>query len=283
MRIQTLAAAAACTVGAVAAASNAQVAPIDVTGWNFDMVINNGQGANYADSVTATMDGGVSVEGWTWVEAGEYTNVDGNTQTFGGLTAGVQSSMTGNGTFEFQPFDQNNALNLQDASGLIGDLTLVTPGMYTEVAVYGAAAYGSKDLAVTLNFGDGSSTRYEVGTNPANLPDEYDGDDIGVGQDWFANSDSQAYFVGARASNKSEEGYTRLFYQESPDIHLYESLLVLDATDQGKLLESLTFENYDGDRLAIMAVSGATVPVPEPAALSLLGLGGLGLLRRRRA
>lgn len=284
MRVHSLAAVAACAVSSmIVAAAGADVAPLEVTGFNADMVINNGS-ANYADSVTATMDGGPGVEGWTWNEAGTYPIWNGSeavSTTVGGLTSGVQTSMTGSGTFQFADFSGNNALNLQDATGLEGTLSLVNPGMFTEIAVYGAAGYDDKDVEVTLNFSDGSSTLYDIGTNPLGL-DEYDGDDVGIAQDWFSNNDSQALFVGQRLSNKSEEGYTIVFGQQSDDIHIYESLLGLSAEDQTKTLESIDFVNYDGDRLAILAVSGAAVVVPEPATASLLGLGSLGLLCRRR-
>ena len=252
----------------IASAGNlkAQVAPISVSGWVDDMVINNPTPHN--TQVTGTMDGGLSTpEGWTWVEAGDYTNVDGNTQTFLGLVPGSHASLTGNGVFEFQAFDGLNSLGLDNLRPT-GTLTLDTPAAYTSIALYGASTYGAKDIDVTFNFSDSSSTTVQINQS-------------GLGSDWF-NVSSVAYAVGGRASNKGEEGYTRLFYQESQDLGIGESFFTLSPADQGKLLTSVEITNLSGDRVSILAISGQQVP--EPSALALLGAAGLAshVSRRRR-
>ena len=226
--------------------ATAQVAPIAVTGWNYDLVLNNP--APYNESVTGTMDGGLgfTVEGWTWVEQGEYTNPDGNLQSYLGLVAGSHASLTGNGTFEFQPFSGPNAVGL-DGANPTATLTLTSPAAYKSIALYGASGYGAKTIDVTLNFSDATSTALVVENG------------TGVGTDWFNTSADRALVVGGRASNKNEEGYTRLFYQETPDIAINESYFELSAADQAKTLTSITFDTFAGDRTSILAVSGAPV------------------------
>ena len=252
------------TVFTVAGLVEADVAPIAVSGWNHDMVINNPAPYN---TVTGTMDGGFNqVENWTWVEAGTYDNPDGNPQTISGLVAGTHSSLTGNGTFVFQPFDQSNVVGLD--GGQTGTLTLDTPASYTAIALYGASGFGAKSATVTLTFDDASTTVLNVANG------------TGIGTDWFNNNADVAFAVGARGSNKSEEGYTRIFIQENSAIHINESYFALSAVDQAKLLTSVAVTNDGGDRMAIFALSGELVP--EPGSLALIALGSLVMARTRQ-
>lgn len=245
----------------------AAVSPISATGWNHDMVIN-GAGP-YDASIDGTMDGGFGQpENWTWIEAGTYPIWDGTMgvpTAIGGLVAGSHASLTGNGTFAFQPFDQNNVIGLD--GGASGTLTLGTPDKYASIALYGASGFGSHTATVTLTFDDTSTSDYFVA------------DGTGIGTDWFNNNADIAYSVGVRASNRSEEGYTNLYLQENGDIHLNESLFTLAPADAAKTLTSVMITNTGGDRMAVFALSGELVP--EPTSLLLLGAGGLLLIRRR--
>lgn len=228
-----------CTFGSAFAA----VSPIDVTGWDWDIVLNNP--APHDLQVNGTMDGGLgfTIEGWTWVEAGDYTNVDGLTETFRGLSAGTHSSLTGNGTFEFQPFTSNNSIAI-DGANPTGTLTLTNPEPYKSLAFYGGSAYGAKTIDILLTFADTSTTTLTVAEG------------TGVGTDWFNTNADRAMIVGGRASNKGEEGYTRLFYQDTDDLALNESFFTLSPADQAKDLTSVTFFTTAGDRTSILAMSG---------------------------
>lgn len=245
--------------------SSAAVSMIPATGWNFDMV-HNGSGP-YASAVTGTMDGGLGqVEDNTWVEAGTYLNPDLNPQTIPGLVAGTHSSLTGNGTFTFQDFSANNVLALD--GGASATLTLDTPAAYSQLALYGASGFGAKSATVTLNFTDFSSTDLFVASG------------TGIGTDWFNTEADKAMVVGARASNRGEDGNISLFLTVNEDIAINESFFTLSAGDQLKTLDSVTITNTGGDRMAIFAISGQVVP--EPSSVALLGLGGLALILRRR-
>lgn len=247
----------------------AQVSPIAVTGWNHDMVIEVGS-SPFNTSVTGTMDGGFGQpEGWTWVEQGLYPVWDGSqgvpNTPVKGLVAGTHNSLTGNGTFEFQPFDANNALGL-DGGTPSGTLTLTAPAQYATLALYGACSYGGKSATITLTFDDATTSDYAVANG------------TGIGTDWFNTNADVAFDVGGRCSNKSEEGYTILFYHENSAIHINETFLTLSPADSAKMLASVTVTEPDGDRMSVLAISGEQVP--EPASLVLLSA-GLLLFRRR--
>jgi hypothetical protein len=47
-----------------------------------------------------------------------------------------------------------------------------------------------------------------------------------------------------------------LFYQETTDIAINESLFTLSPADQAKLLTSVTFTTFAGDRTSVLAISG---------------------------
>ena len=262
----------AIAVGSMAAlfcaanSASALVNPIAVTGWNQDMVLNSPSPFNL--SVTGTMDGGFGQpENWTWVEKGSYTNPNGDSEAYEGLVAGTHASLTGNGNFAFQPFSGNNVVGLN--GGQSGTLTLGAPAAYSSIALYGASGFGAKTATVTLNFTDSSTAIFSVASG------------TGIGSDWFNSGADKAYQAKARASNKSEELYTRLFYQQNDAIGINESYFTLSPADSAKLLQSVTVQNTGGDRMVVFAISGQTIPEPTTAALiGFLGVAAFATSRR---
>ena len=245
---------------------SAAVSIIPASGWNHDMV-HNGSGP-YASGVTGTMDGGFGQpENWTWVEAGTYLDSTGTPQTIPGLVAGTHASLTGNGTFTFQPFSGNNVVGLD--GGQSGTLLLDSAASYSSIALYGASGFGPKTAVITLTFTDATTTDFAVDS------------ETGIGNDWFNTGADSAYIAGARASNRGEDGNLTLFQDVNESIRLHETFLVLSAADQSKSLESVTIQNTGGDRMAIFALSGQAIPEPSSSML-LVSCGLLGILRRRR-
>ena len=246
---------------------SAAVSSIPATGWNYDMVLN-GSGP-YAPSVNGTMDGGFGQsENWTWVEAGTYLNPEGVATTIPGLVSGVQNSLTGSGTFQFQSFSANNVVGLN--GGQTGTLLLNVPASYSTIALFGASGFGAKTATVTLTFTDLSTTQFMVASG------------TGIGTDWFNSGADKAFEAKARASNRGEDGNMRLFLAEIDTIGINESLFTLSSADQLKTLQSVSITNTGADRMAIFALSGEAVP--EPSSVLVFGSFAVaGLLRRRRS
>ncbi|MDB6080266.1 MAG: hypothetical protein JWO82_4013 [Akkermansiaceae bacterium] len=252
---------------------NAAITTIGVTGWNQDIVINNG-GGTYDTTITGSMDNGPgSHENWTWGEAGTYPLAGGATQVVSGLTQNVYTSATGSGaTFQFQDFAASNALLLNTTDGTNqGTLTLTIPTSLNTLALYGSTSGGPTSATVTLHFSDSTTSVYTIANG------------TGIGGDWFNDgSQTAALIVGDRVSNRSDDGYTNVFYQSQDNISIYESSITLNGDDQAKQLVSFDISNTGQGNLAIMAVSGQAVP--EASAASLIAACGLvSLLRRRRA
>ncbi len=254
------------------AAATAAIVTLPATGWTNDVVMN--PSTPYSETVNGTLDGGPgNFEGYTFGEAGTYfLQPDSAPITVSGLTGSVYTSATGSGAaFQFQSFTQSNAVLLTGPTGSqpTGTLTLETPTSLTTLALYGTTSGGSTSASVTLNFSDSTTSIYTVAS------------DTGIGRDWFSgNADARALVVGDRVSNRSEDGYTNVFYQQNSAISIHESLFVLSAEDQAKTIDSITLANTGGGRLAIFAISGEVVP--EPSILGFLALTGL-LARRRLA
>lgn len=255
---------------------SAALSALAATGWTQDIVINGT--ANYNTSVTSTMDNGLgNIQNWTWVEAGTYLNSSGTAQTFQGLNSSVYTSLTGVGTFQFQPFTANNALFLTTTvtspavAATSGTLTLTTPQSLSYFALYGATANGPSAATVVFTFTDNStSSTYTIASG------------TGIGSDWFTVNSTRAVNVGARSSLRSEDSYSRLFYQENTNIGISESVISLNSVDAAKTIASVTVTNTGGGKMAIMAISGGST-IPETSTSTLVGLLGVaGLLRRRR-
>jgi len=163
----------------------------------------------------------------------------------------------------------------QSASGGVTNtsvqLTLATPASYSRLSFLAASGNGGTGAFtgnITLNFVGGSSTTYTSGLDTP---------------DWVAagSSSVDAPIYELPYDNNGTLG--------TDIVGLAETTIGLSSSDQGLLLQSITFSggniisNGMGAIDNVLAVSGvAAAPVPEPASVGLLGLAAMTLIARRR-
>jgi hypothetical protein len=239
--------------------AHAAIMPLPTTGWTLDMVMEGTLTPAVATSfVSATMDAGTGLTGNTWNAQGTVPG----SPTSGLPAAGtpIQSLADPNTTFSFQPFNGPNAL-LLDTIHPRGTLALLIPKPLSSLVLIGASGNGGiTNAPITIHFADGFADLNTTYSMP----------------DWFNNtpfalSADGRVDVVANTFNNVGAGNPRL-YQATFDLSAYASHPV-GSIDVG-------WNGSGGTHTAIMAVSGQVVP--EPAALAIMAVSGLGLLIRRR-
>ncbi|HVT13160.1 MAG TPA: PEP-CTERM sorting domain-containing protein [Fimbriimonadaceae bacterium] len=248
------------TLALASAFATAQNTPIAVNGFNFDGI------ANGADSSAAGVQGsttGVMDSIYDYFTLG----FDPAAPTVGLPTTSFVSAANAMTTFQLGPADGNNLLLLRQANSgqSSGTLNLVTPGSFTSLALLVTGFNGSQPGSYSLNFSSGIPT---MGAFTAT--DNFNG---------------SGYAISGFGRVSRSDGVFDLAGGTNP--RLYEVDITLSPTDQTRTLTSITFTNNETSgvtyhNIGVFGVSGAGVPVPEPAGLLVVGLGAAFLARRRR-
>ncbi len=142
---------AALLTGLVPRSSAANLTPVSVTGFNWDVVVENtSAGPPYATA--AELNPG---EGTAFYQSGLAG------KSYGLPVTGSFTSAVGDGTvFQLQPYTSKNALVLSSGTGVsVGTLTLTAPALYNRIAIlaHSASATATSTGTLTVTFSDNST------------------------------------------------------------------------------------------------------------------------------
>lgn len=244
------------TTGAAPATPVAAFQPIAATGYNQNMVVSVAGGTA---GVTATIDGGTAKTGNTFYERGVNTGANNTGLPAAGTIFG--SGSDANHVFTFQPYSGNNAVML-DTTSPTGTLTLNTAKAYQALSFLVTDGNGSSTFTATIHFADGAPDEVHTGI---------------AAPDWFGNSpiaiDANGRETLAGVFGNASSGNPRIYQEDVTMGDTSDPISSIDFAFGGSATSN--------SRTAIFGISG--VATPEPGILGLISVGGLALLRRRRA
>jgi len=221
--------------------AHADFIPLSLTSssWNEDMVVEDGA-STFTGSVTATMDNGTGLGGFTWFEQG----ADAASLTTGLPHSGSTFTSAASATthFQLQQFTGNNAI-LLDSTVTTDTLTFSSATPLSGLSFLTSSGNGTGTINLTINFSDGTQS---VTGLTFNSPD------------WFNNT-PVAFTPGGRASNNGSNGINYQLNGSNPN--LYEEDITLTGIAAAHPISSITLSYAGGTatHTAILAVSGATV------------------------
>lgn len=221
----------ATAIYAISGEPDRSMTPIAVTGFNRDVVVeNNSSGPPFTTAVTFN-----SGEGTAYYQSGLAG------KSYGLPVSGAFASALADGTiFQFQPYTANNALVLSADTGLTnGTLTLVTPAIYSRIAVIANSGNGTDPTGkLTLRFSDDSTfvTNYYA-------------------PNWFNDAQSIA-LQGVERMNLTTGATSGA--TTNPRFHQTTIDLAAALETNNKPLVSLTFDKPGAKSTGIYAVSGDT-------------------------
>jgi hypothetical protein len=255
LNFSTLTAVAAGMLVFTAGGAKAVISTIPVTGWNADMIVGAGDPTTGNGGINATMDGGAALGGFVYYQQG----VNAGAPATGLPAAGaIITSATGSGaTFTMRPYNANNSLLLD---GGTKTLTLSSPTLLNQIAVFGATGNGSGTDTVVIHYADASTQTFSALSGS-------------IGQDWFGGGNTAIALNGRMDPNSG--GFDSV---NSGNPRIYEALLTLNNT--ASPVTSVDFTLTGNGHNVIYALSGQTIP--EPSGLALPGLAALGAMRRKR-
>ncbi len=285
-----IAALAALGMAASPQAAHAQApTPIAGTGYNQDVVLENGANGNFAQEFDANQDG----HRFAWIEdgLGGYQGLpkEGAPNTTVTVASAATNTVTGgHTTFLFQSYGgangagSNNVLLDTQASNS-STFTLTTPAAYTSLAVDAASTNSTSTSTGTLllTFVGGKTSSpisfnaFDWGNNGGNTTQTVLSSDV------------------ARGGSGSNSNSSNVYIDPQGNIfNLYETDINLASLGYGgQALQSITFTGVSDtiSTTGIFGVSGVAAPAaaPEPSqfaafGIGLLGLGGLAFKARKR-
>lgn len=243
--------------GAVMAAVSALAAdtPLTLSGWNRDVIVEANAGSPYT---TAAQPFDVP-NNYAFYEAG----LPGGTR---GLPASRTFTSLVDGTvFGFQPYNQNNVLQLSASTTSSGILTLGTPGYYSSISILAAAANsGASQGSMVIYFADLTISPVLNFNN----------------SDWFFQPNPAIQGFGRLNLTSTTPEDNGNSYPE-----LYQTTINLAQLGlANKEILGFGFRDNSTDpreSTGIFAISGTMVP--EPTSIALLALGTGVLLFRKRS
>jgi len=130
--------------------------PLQLTGFNADVIADREPSVRFAQLFDASC--------CAWFEAG-LVDDNGTEHDDGILPGQVFSSMTGSGVnYLIQPAVYNNVLQVSSADAATaqgvptsGTLTLLSPGAYSQIAIFASGGNGGGTGTLAVNYDDGSS------------------------------------------------------------------------------------------------------------------------------
>jgi hypothetical protein len=200
--------------------AQAQPQPITLTGWNANVITAVDPNSRYVVSFGFCH--------CSWFEAGAVD--DSGIERDDGLPAGQAfTSATGSGSvYQLLTSGDNNVLRLQSTD--TGDLTLVTPGRYNQLAILASSAssFGFVMGTLLINYDDGTQSDPMLYNAP----------------DWNQNTPGAQPFIalGDMGRNENFGNGTGFIYGHPVPFAVYETLITPDPT---KNVTSITFNAVD--------------------------------------
>jgi autotransporter-associated beta strand protein len=207
---------------------------LPLSGFNQDVVVEKGS-ANPQNSVTTAFDNTSKTAGYAFFESGYSGTASGHGLPAAGV--GFTSNSNPQTTFQFQPYNSNNVLLLNE--GASGTLTIAgNPAIRADsLSFLESAANGASPETITVNFADGTSTSFSE-----SVPD------------WYTSPMTPALITSDRLNLSNDT------IQQTANVpQFFEFDYTLSPGDAGKNLQSISFTNNStvaGNALGVFAVSG---------------------------
>jgi hypothetical protein len=225
--------------------------PVNVTGFNHDLIANGAGGTNRAEATTTITFDGFNIGGDNVMYSKDFRgNNNLNTAPPFGLPINriIASVNLLGANYTLAHYDSLNALVLK-TNGSSGTLMLETPGVFSKIAFLGSSAEGPSSFNVTLNFSDGTNTNATF-TVP----------------DWFNGSGFAIKGIGRVTRTTLGSQLPDVFFGNSENPRLYDNQITLNVPFNTKILTSITFTKTSAaGSTAILAINGITA-VNAPAA-----------------